>query len=128
MLVIRRNFKEWVQIGENFYILVDKIRLEGKHQGKLRIKIFEMNGHRKKEYNKYLTYNEPLSLNKDITVTYGGKSGRFQYKLAIDAPKEYEIHRHDEEFVIEDNSTVKSKKDDLVERYQDELSWFFNLA
>lgn len=127
MLVLTRKPGEWLNIGYFYYIQVEGFVTEGKHFGKLKVRVILEEGESgdivtSKEENRYLT-NESLFLGYGVSIKLVSKSGN-QFKIGVDAPESTLILRIDGDGMGED---VNYKQDTLESRYSEELSWFYDM-
>jgi sRNA-binding carbon storage regulator CsrA len=124
MLALTRKPGEWINIGYFMYIQVVEYKYEGKHENKLKVRIvFDEGISQSEESTKYLTGNL-LSIGYGIKLSFVPGNGD-QYKIGIEAPSDYLILRMDENGYGEDVTYELDDKDELKNRYSDELSWFY---
>lgn len=147
-LVLSRKESEVLNFDEELFIEIDKEMKNGELSNKLRVYVYDKLND--EEYVKYLCLEEFITIKwknnrKKIKLKIiDNNRGRKQFKILIEADKEIGIGRikyipykhsverfddseYDEYDNYEEETDYQIKyKDELVNKYKDELSWFYN--
>lgn len=152
MLVLTRKSGEVLNFDEELYVEIEGKVQNGKHEGK--IKVYVYNKLKDEEYIKYLL-RESVELtwgNKRVSLILAekySKTGNKQVKIGIEADNSIKVKREmkidyaedrseelnqnsqksfedDEEYESLDNEYSIKFEDELVNKYKNELSWFYN--